>query len=311
MFGLIFIWALDFIVAKKALEFVDPFTLIFIKYSFALSLIFILKRVFAKDTSLNKRDLPTFLICSFIGTVVFYGTEYMAMQYLPVAIVSIILASVPTVSIITEATFFKKPITIIMFLGTIVSLGGVVLIIGADHSDLLQGKILGYSLAFVAVICWNIYNFATDKLYKRYSEISIVFYQIIITLVLLAPYALTHLPQANAISLKLVGLLAFQGIISAGFGYIIYVNALKTIGITPTSLFSNFLPISTVLLSWLLLDERIGTLQIFGGILVVSAACIVIYEKDKVGKQKSLSNIAYTETEEDLDAANYYESFDI
>jgi len=291
MFGLIFIWGLDFIIAKIALGSVDPFTLVFIKYSFALSLMFILKRIFAKSATLDKRDIPTFIICSFIGMIVYYGTEYMAMYYIPVAIVSIILASVPTVSILSEAAFFKKPITVLMVLGTIISLFGVVFIIGADNTDLLQGKILGYALAFVAVICWNVYNFATDKLYKRYSEISIAFYQIIITLLMLAPYALTHLPQANAISLKLVGLLAFQGIISAGFGYIIYVNALKTIGITPTSLFSNLLPLSTVLLSWLLLNEKIGAMQIFGGILVITAACIVIYEKNKLTVQRSLSDI--------------------
>ena len=63
------------------------------------------------------RDIPFFIICSLTGEILYYFCEYSSMDYLPVSIITIILAFVPAVSIIAERVVFKKRFTAKMMLG--------------------------------------------------------------------------------------------------------------------------------------------------------------------------------------------------
>ena len=65
--GLVFIWGLDFVAAKKALVSIAPLTLVFFKYVFALLTVYILKRFKDKDSRIIKKDLRTFMLCAVFG----------------------------------------------------------------------------------------------------------------------------------------------------------------------------------------------------------------------------------------------------
>jgi len=279
---LIFVWGLDFIATKVALTEITPLTLMYFKYVIALSIVYILKCFKDKDASMQKKDLPTFFLCAIFGEIAYFGLEYNAMSFVTLSVISVILSTVPIISILAEAVLFKRAITLMMVFGSVLSVIGVLFIIGADCKELFSGKIIGYILAFGAVLCWTAYNFITDSLHDRYSSISIYFYQTLIVIILLTPYAMTHLPAH--ISLRTLLLLVYIGAITTGFGGVIYVIALNVVGVTPTSLFSNFLPLSTTLLAWIFLAEKISYIQVFGGVLTIVATCIVVIEKDRIGK---------------------------
>jgi len=282
---LVFVWGLDLIATKIALAQITPLTLMFFKYVIALSVVLVLKRSIDKNDRMQKKDLPIFFLCAIFGEIAYFGLEFNAMSFVTVSVISVILSTVPIVSILAEAVIFKRTITLKMIFGTVLSVIGVLFIIGADFKELFSGKIIGYILAFGAVFCWTAYNFITDSLHERYSSISIYFYQTVIVIILLTPYALTHLPAE--ISLKTFLLLIYIGAVTTGFGGIIYVIALNVMGVTPTALFSNFLPLSTTLLAWTFLAERVSAIQVFGGVVTIVATCIVVIEKDRITRLMS------------------------
>ena len=285
---LIIIWGLDFIAAKMALGGIKPFTLVFIKLSLGVIILFILKTKKEKESKMNKKDIPVFVACA-VGMIGYYGFAYYSMNYISVSLLSIMLATLPTASIIIESIFRKKGITPLMAIGSLASLLGVAVILGADFKALFQGKLMGYILSMGAVLAWSIYNFSTEKLHEQYSGVTLAFYQILICIIILSPYALTHLPAMNQINSFTFASILFQGIIVTGIGYLINVHALSRLGVTPTALFSNFLPVVTVILGCLIMHETISWVQIFGGILVVSAACAVIYDEGRVKNEKRYS----------------------
>ena len=275
-------WGLDYIVAKSALELLEPLNLLFLKYTMGVLVVFIAKMIKDRKFYVRSRDIPFFIICSLTGEILYYFCEYSSMDYLPVSIITIILAFVPAVSIIAERVVFKKRFTAKMMLGVLICVIGVGIVIGADFRELLQGRAIGYLLAFGAVVSWNIYNFITAKISRNYASPTMAFNQLICTILILGPYAIHTMPPVDTFTPEIVGGIMYLGFVSAGMGFMITVRSLKVMGPTISAMFSNFLPETATFFGWIFRGEAIGAAQFIGGAVVIASSCIVIKEKGKM-----------------------------
>ncbi len=285
---LVCLWGLEYIAAKSALDAFKPLSLICIKYTIGLIFLIIIKIIVDRRFPLRARDIPILLICSLFGDVIYFGSEYGAMSYLPVSVITIILAFVPCVSVITELIIYKNRPTSLIIVGVLVSVVGVAMVIGADFTEIFQGKYIGYLLAFGAVISWNIYNFITKDLSERYNPLDLTLLQQVCAILLVLPYAIFNLPDLSVITTPVVVGVVYLGVISACIGFLIYVNAIKVIGPTPCALYSNFLPVTSTFFGWIMLGEYISLMQIMGGIVVIGSGALVIWQK---GKEDDITDI--------------------
>ena len=281
----VFLWGLEFIAAKNALTVFPPVTLVFVKYTIGIVLILILKTIADRRFPFRKSDIPLLLMCSLFGEILYFVGEYGAMAYLPVSVITIVLAFVPCVSILVEFVLFKSRPSALMIVGVFICVIGVALVIGADFRELLSGKYIGYLFAFGAVVCWNIYNFMTQRLVRAYKPLDLTLYQLVCAVLLAAPYALFHMPDLSALDTPVWIGVVYLGCISAFVCFLIYVKAIDVIGPTPCALYSNFIPVTATLFGWWFLDERISGFQILGGVIVVSSGVMVIWQKEKMGKK--------------------------
>jgi drug/metabolite transporter (DMT)-like permease len=282
MTALVFAWGLEYIFAKQALNIMNPLTLIFFKYFIGLVVAAGIKFKTEGKSLFRKKDIPLFLFCALFGEIGYFYLEYSAMGFLPVSLVTIVLAFVPVLSIVIEKVLFKKKASKKITAGIFVSILGIALVIGVDYHILFQGRILGYLLAFGAVISWNLYNFLTASLHERYGSATLTLNQIFCSLLLVWPYAFMHLPEPGSVTIGVIGGVLYLGLFSTGVGFIIYVRALNVLGPTVTAIFSNFLPVTTTLFGWLILKETISVLQMVGGLLVIYAGYLVIKEKGRL-----------------------------
>ncbi len=278
---LVFMWGLEFIVAKVALETIKPLSLVCLKYSISLVLLAIVKAVADRQWPLKRRDIPVLFLCSLFGEVIYFASEYGAMAYLPVSVITIILAFVPCVSIVIEAICYKNRPTFVIVIGVSASVIGVALVIAADFREIFQGKYIGYLFAFGAVICWNAYNFFTKDLSERYKPFDLTLLQQSCAVIIVLPYAITNLPDPELISAQLMAGVLYLGIGSSFVGFLIYVKAIHIIGPTPCALFSNFLPVTTTFFGFILLHEQISLIQLLGGVIVIVSGTFVIREKGR------------------------------
>ena len=279
-------WGLDYVIAKYALELLDPMSLLFFKYASAIFLVFVLKMKMDRGVFMRKKDLLLYVACAVFGDILYFYCEYTAMDYLPVSLISIIIAFAPVVSVAVERILFKRKAGKKVIIGVAFCIFGVVLIIGVDFGALLQGRIIGYILAFICIFSWNGYNFVTEKLGKDYTTVSLTFNQLVCTLLILVPYMLHRIPELPEFDYILTLQLLYLGLICSGVGFLIMVRSLIVIGPTATILFSNFLPVTTTFFGWLLLKETISVIQVIGGVIVIASGYIVIKEK---GKMEDLS----------------------
>ena len=294
------VWGLGYVYTKIALGYLDPLSLVFYKYATALVLMVAiwlfppaskwrrLKQLWSRrgdrleqGTIFKGKDIWLFVLSAFFGVVLYFYAEYSALAYMPISLVSIVLAFAPVVSIAIEAALYKRKTNRKVMLGIAVCIGGVALIIGFDWELLLQGRIFGYLLAFSCVFCWNIFNFMTASLHERYATVTLSMNQLICTCLMLLPYVIINAPPMTTFPPVLIGCILYIGWGSSGFGYLTMVRALHVLGPTTTALFSNFLPVTATIFSWLILHETIGLPQCVGGIIVITAGYVVIKEKGK------------------------------
>ena len=285
MFIVVCLWGLDYSVAKNALSLFEPLNLMFFKYAGGLIVITIIKLVADRKFTVRKKDIVFIVLCSLTGQILYYFCEYTAMEYMPVSLITIILSFVPAVSIIIERIVFKKSISLKIIIGLVVCVIGIAFVIGVDFSVLFQGKAVGYLLAFGAVLSWNAYNFITAKISENYTSFTMAFNQLLCTVLLSMPYAFKVMPPAEEFSPGIIMSLIYLGAGSAGMGYLIFVRGISVLGPTVSAMFTNFLPVTSTFFGWVILGERLGAMQIAGGIIVIIASCIIIFEKGKMDRE--------------------------
>jgi len=273
---------MDYVFAKHALEVLEPMNLLFLKYSVGALLMLAIKLKIDRRTLVRLKDIPFFILCSLTGEILYFFCEYTAMDYMPVSLITIILSFVPAVSIIVDRIVYKRKFSIKMVVGVLFCIFGVSVVIGADFRVLLQGRMIGYLLAFGAVLSWNAFNFITAKVQENYSTVSMTFNQLFCTTLLIAPYAIHTMPSIESFTPGVIGGIIYLGLGSAGFGFLIMVRGLRDLGPTISAMFSNFLPVTATFFGWLFLHETVGFMQLVGGIIVIISSCIVIAEKGKM-----------------------------
>ena len=281
MCAVMFVWGLDYVVAKNALYKLDPLTLVFFKYLIALFFVLAIRLKTEKGPLFKKRDIGLFIVCAIFGDILYFFSEYSAMDYMPISLISIIVCFVPVLSIAIERILYKRRTNAKVVALALVCIVGVALVIGIDWDILLQGRLTGYLLAFACVGCWNVYNFMTAALHQRYRTVTLTLNQIICTCILLSPYILFNIDKLPEFTPGLIGEILYLGLISAGVGFIIQVRSLLVLGPTVAALFSNFLPLTATFFGWLFLGEVIAPVQLIGGAIVVAAGFFVIREKGR------------------------------
>jgi len=276
-------WGLEYVFAKNALENIETMTLVFIKYIIGAAIIMAYRfRKEGKRFWPRRQDFLVFVVCAIFGEIGYFYCEYSAMSYLPVSLITVILSFVPIFSLLIERILYKRKVTGPLLGGVVACVIGVCLIIGADFDLLLSGRLLGYLFAFGAVLSWNAYNFITVSLHRQYTSLTLTLNQLLCSIILLAPYAISHFPAREVFTLETVGGVVYLGVMGAAIGFIAQVKALHVLGVTPTSIFSNFIPVTSTFFGWLFLGEVISPIQMVGGAIIVISATVVIREKDKM-----------------------------
>jgi drug/metabolite transporter (DMT)-like permease len=149
---------------------------------------------------------------------------------------------------------------------------GMVLVV-FNGAVALQLHPLGDFLALLASLIWSVYSLLLRRWSDEYSSIlvtrKLMFYGIVTTLPL-------FLINAKPIDLSFVltwsnGLkIAYLGIIGSALCYLFWNMAIRRIGVLKTNLYIYSIPLVTLLVSALFLEEKITLMGVIGIVLVIA-----------------------------------------
>ena len=267
-------WGGTFVAGRSLAQNVGPFSAAFLRFAIAsLFLVFLTWKAEGRFLVLKKRQILPILLLGLTG-VFFYNLFFLkGLKLIEASRAAIIIANNPVFIAIFSALFFKEKLNWIKIAGILLSVSGAIIVISkGDVLDILQGQLgMGDFYLFLCVLSWVIFSLLGKAVMVDLSALASVTYSSIAGMVLLFPPALREgLTGCIHYSFSDWWNIFYLGFFGTVLGFVWFYEGINQIGPTRAGLFINFVPISAILLAFLILGEPLTFSLLIGTLLVSS-----------------------------------------
>ncbi len=270
------IWGSMYVVSKYVLDYVPPFTLLWLRYAVA-GIVLAAIMLMTRKHKVAGRDVLLLAWIGFIGYFVSVGAQFFGTKMADAHTGALLTASSPVFTFLFARLLLGESITQRKILALILSIIGMLCVIGITGNEPVN--IAGNLVLTVAAFTWALLTVYVKKASYRYTSLTITAYAILFALLFTTPTAIWEI---NTQSIRLfanpmvwMGTL-YIGIVSTALAYFLWNKGMDLLEAGAGSLFLCFQPVVGSLLGWLLLDEVlnvgffIGSAFIIGGLLMAS-----------------------------------------
>ena len=269
-------WSTVFIVVKIVIDESNPILLSMFRFFIAsiILLIYVYRRKMLsqlKNIYLDEYKNIVFQGLTGIAgmsSILFYGIKYTS-----ASISSIIMNSNPLIIAVLSYLFLKEKLKSINIAGIIIGYIGIIPILsrGENIFKLFTSKhLFGDILCVIAAILWSLYIINGKRLLERYNPIIVTLAAMTIgTVILIPPLIIFYWKDIYNISMKTFWAMIYLGIFPTGVGFTLWFNALEKLPASKLSIIGYLVPILSLILSVILLGEKINVFILIGFILVV------------------------------------------
>lgn len=263
-------WGATFVSTKVLLNYFQPVEVLFTRavLAFIALLIFYPHHLKLK----NPKHEFVFAGAGLFGIVLYFMLENTALTMTYASNVGIIVACAPFFVAVAVGIFFKNEKSgKFFYIGFVIAMTGVILI-SMNGQKSFNLNPAGDGLAFLAMISWGAYSALVKKIGEwDYPTIAVTrriyFYAILFLIPVLIQQkaswdiSLIHNPQV-------VSNFLFLGIGASAMGFMLWNLSTKWIGAVKTSVYIYVSPVVTVVLSMLILHEKMTVISVFGSLLI-------------------------------------------
>lgn len=245
-----------------------------VSYRFATASIFLLPILLRRWRPFLGKDLLFLLLASVVGIPVQYIIQFEGLHRTTVSHASLIVGSIPVLLAAMSAVTLKERLHFFEWTALIMSACGAVLIAFSARASSLgprpdwRGDLLVLLSLFAGVgmiLC-------TKQLIRSHDALHVTAATIIIgTCVLLVWSELTQ-PLRFQFSLKVWGAALAQGFLATAAAYLFWNWGLSQVPAARAGVFLNLEPVVGATLGVVILHERLGSMAIFGGMMIIAAA---------------------------------------
>ncbi|MDF9412124.1 DMT family transporter [Brevibacillus laterosporus] len=287
------LWGSNFLIGKNILHHVPPFTLSFLRWSFALLVLLPFTwKLLRENWEFYLRFWKEVVVMGFLGIALFTGLVYWGMEHTNTVNASLLSSLSPIFITVVAYFMLHERITSNQVIGILLSLLGVLWIVSKGHlgtfADIRLNNgdiVLILSNALMAIYSVMLRKTA-DKLPGLIGFTLIVFAGVITTVPLMM-LELSYRPVQLFLWENLWSI-AYLGIFSSVIAFFCWTKSVHFLGPTKASPFMNVVPVFATLFAVLFLREELLLSQIIGGVLVL----LGVYWSSR--PKKSLSSISST-----------------
>lgn len=274
-------WALTFVWIKVAFdEGYRPIEIVFLRLVLASILLFltsILMRHFEKPT---RQDILRLMLVAFFEPFCYFMGEANGMQYVSPTLGSLIISTIPLVTVLGAWIFLKEKVTTWLFIGLVISFLGVAIL--ALESDNIWATAKGVGLLLIAVIGGMFYGITVRKLTLKYSALTIVSWQSFFGMIYFLPFFLIwDARHFFSIQHSVKGLMTISAMsVFASVGaFMLYTGVIRELGVIRSNLFTYLIPVLTAITAFIILGDA-PTLRAGIGIIFVIIGLLISHKRD-------------------------------
>ena len=196
-----------------------------------------------------------------------------AYNYTSVSAATLCYYMQPSILILLSPLFFKEKLTVRKLLCAALALLGMVFVSGVMETGFTDiGELKGVLLALGAALIYAFVVILNKKLpgIDAYEKTVI---QLLSSGAVMVPYLLLrHSFHVSGLTPLSLGLVIFVGIVHTGIAYALYFGSVNHVPAQTVAILSYVDPLSALLLSALILGERMSLLSVIGTVLILGSA---------------------------------------
>ena len=263
---------------------IDSLSLLSLRMLFSLPF-FIGMLLFRKSTALDSPiQAKDWLKMAAIGISGFYCASYLdfiGLQYISASLERMVLYIYPTLVLIISAIFFQKKITKIQYVALFLSYVGVAIIFSGKISTVGNSNpMLGAFFVFFAALTYAIFIVGSGQLLPRIGTRRFTSYSMIAA----AIAVIVHNTIANGFDLlkyplEIYGIVLFMAIFATVLPTFLIAEGIRIFGANNSSIIGTIGPVSTIVLAYIFLGERLYLMQMLGTLFVISGVLLITLNK--------------------------------
>ena len=260
-------WPVGRLLATDLLEL--PFTVMFLRYSFAVPILFVWMWIKEGNVVPRAEDRKALVIMAFTS-VFLYQIGYMfGMQKTAASDASLVIGFNPIFVAILSVFALSHKLTTKSMSGIFLSFTGILLIfIASPNVDIpLEERLIGNSLIMFGAFTYAIYvivmrQYVLNDEDGQLSSLSLITWVSLIGWIFFIPFVLAESPWDRSWNNDEWFLIGYLGILSTALSYVFFAIGVEVIGANRASSFVNVVPIFGILSSWLWINEELGWIQL-------------------------------------------------
>ena len=206
----------------------------------------------------------SFLLIGLLNTALPFTMFAYASVSLGAGSLSILQATVPILTALILFTLYKGEFSYFKLSGVMIGFAGLFLLVGPSGNLDLFASIL----CVVASLSYAIAGVYLAKTPARISNSFIGMGSIIVGAFLMAPFLLNYSNPFTTISATSWIYLTLLGVVNTSLAYVIFIKLIKRIGPINSSFVTYLVPVSSISLGIIILDETLTTDMLFGAMLI-------------------------------------------
>ncbi|MDO5968560.1 EamA family transporter [Flavivirga aquimarina] len=216
----------------------------------------------------SKKDaIP--VITSAVFMAAHWVTYFYALKLSNVAIGMLSLFTFPIITAFLEPLFIKiKFDPIYILLGVMVLFGMYILV---PEFNMENTHLKGILFGLFSALCYALRNIISKKLVLHYNASSVMFYQLFIITIILAPVLFFMETSGIKTQYPYIIILA---ILTTAIGHTMLVNSLKHFTVSTASIIGSVQPILGIIIAFIFLKEIPTWNTFFGGLIILSTVII-------------------------------------
>lgn len=263
------IWGSAFLAIKLSVHETGPLWLVMIRVAIAFLPIAVFAWWRRDPLPPNWHDWLVIITMSLLNTVGPFFLISWAELHIPAGVTSLIMGVGPLATMV--AAHFTTPddrFTGSKIAGMVLGFAGLTFVVGPDLSRGIGFDALAYAAVWTGMLCYVAAG-TLIRFVRRTTVPMMTAVNMGVGVVALMPLvALAHEPLPHVSGIAMLAAL-YLGLVCTGFAYLLRANITVTVGQSFMSMASYFMPVSGVLLAWVVLGEPI-TWHI-----VAALACVI------------------------------------
>jgi drug/metabolite transporter (DMT)-like permease len=280
-------WGMSYVWTSIVFKYYHPITTIFLRLVISSSILVAYIFITGSAEKLKKEDRWLFLISAFLNPFLYFLGENYGLKYSTPTISSVIIATIPVFIAMVGYFLLKEKLSFLNITGIIVSFLGIgIMLVNPDLS--INSSLKGVFLLLGAVASAVIYIIFLKRLALKYSALTIITYQNLIGIIYFLPlfiiFDFRHFVTIRP-NTELISSLLQLSFFASSLAFIFYTMAVKEIGVSRTSVFTNLIPVITAIFSAIFISEIFTWTKITGMATVIIGVMVTQVKWRRAGKR--------------------------